>query len=348
MLTFYDIGVIIYKKQIWGEIMPVRTETKFYRYVKLIDKGDMPAEQILKELKEQAEKLSVKGIKMKLLADDFFYGRAGNLFTSNIINGSITPYHNHDFYEINYVIEGECVQYVEGRDLIMKKGDLLLLPPDAFHAPCPVGDSKCVNILIRERFMKELEQRFGKCIKENYLTYLMKNKVYMLFKEVNEKEASKTADCLIKELASGVHFPPFDEVYTESLASKLIVELTECTRFDTIFWSESHDVGNDSPERILQYIRDNIAWVNLENASAHFGYTGAHLSRLVKKYTGNSFATFVNTQRILKAEYLLAKTGVPISTIPALVGLESKEYFGRMFKKVNGITPSEFRKKHKS
>ena len=46
--------------------------------------------------------------------------------------------------------------------------------------------------------MKELEQRFGKCIKENYLTYLMKNKVYMLFKEVNENAGKDQAADIIE------------------------------------------------------------------------------------------------------------------------------------------------------
>ena len=106
-------------------------------------------------------------------------------------------------------------------------------------------------------------------------------------------------------------------------------------------------MGNESPDIILQYIRDNISSINLESASAHFGYTGAHLSRLVKKYTGSSFAVFVNTQRILKAEYLLSATGVPISSIQSLVGLDSKEYFSRMFKKLSGMTPSDYRKKYR-
>ena len=324
--------------------MPVRTESKFSRYVRAFDDYNMPAEQILNELKENAERLSARGIRMKLLADDFFAGRHGNLYASPIPKGAITPYHNHDFYEINYVIEGECVQYIEGRDLIMKKGDMLLMPPEAFHASCPVGDSRCMNILIRTDFLKSEEEKFRKYNKNNFLSFLMKGRVYMLFRDIAEKSASESALALINELKSGVHYAPFSEIYTESLASKLFVELTECTRFDTMFSVNSHNAGIDSPEMLLQYIRDNISGVTLESASAHFGYTGAHLSRLVKKYTGNSFAVFVNTQRILKAEYLLARTGVPISGIPVLIGLDSKEYFCRMFKKVNGMTPSEYRK----
>ena len=328
--------------------MPIRTELKFSRYVKNVDSRNMPAEKILDELKDHAEKLSLKGTEMKLLADDFIGGSCVNICLSGITNGSITPYHNHDFYEINYVVSGECVQYIEGGSIIMKQGDLLFMPPEAFHAPCPVGDSVCINILMRKNWFYGMEERLKDCDQNNYLTFLRKGRIYMLFRDISVNRAGKTVDALMKEVKESLNYASLHGIYIESIVSKLLIELSECTRFDTLFSEKSHNVGAESPDIILQYIRDNISGINLESASAHFGYTGAHLSRLVKKYTGSSFAVFVNTQRILKAEYLLSSTGVPISSIPSLIGLDSKEYFCRMFKKINGITPSVYRKKHSS
>ncbi len=325
-----------------------RTENKFSKYVKPLKNAGISTDQILRELEEHAEKLTARGIRMQLLADDFFSGTKERLNTSNITNAVITPYHNHDFYEINYVISGECVQYIEGKGLIMKKGDLLILPPAAFHAPCPVIGSKCTNILMRADYLKIVEEHLRKCDKDNFLSFLMNNRRYMLFHDISEHKAAETADILIKELKSRFHYAPFDGIYTESLALKLIVELSACTCFGTLFSAGGYTIDKECLEMILQYIRDNISSVNLENASVHFGYTGAHLSRIIKKYTGSSFSTFVNTQRILKSKYMLTKTDIPISNIAALVGLDSKEYFCRMFKKNNGITPSEYRRTQKS
>ena len=42
--------------------MSLRTEVKFNRYVKVFDNYNMPAEKILCELEENAEKLASKGI----------------------------------------------------------------------------------------------------------------------------------------------------------------------------------------------------------------------------------------------------------------------------------------------
>ena len=49
-------------------------------------------------------------------------------------------------------------------------------------------------------------------------------------------------------------------------------------------------------------------------------------------------------QRMLRAEQLLLQTDTPIGKIPELVGLDSKEYFSRVFKRYNDVTPSEYRK----
>lgn len=326
--------------------MSVRAEVKFMRYVKKASLSD-PPDQILKELEENAKKLSLKGTELKLFAEDFITGRSTNIHCSPI-NCSIIPYHNHDFYEINYCLDGQCAQYIEGKRLIMKKGDFLLLPTEAFHASCSVGDSKCINILIRAEWLKSLEERFRKYDRNNFLSLLINNKVYMLFNDISDTKAALSIRVLMQQLKKNSNYAPYDDIYVESLASKLMVELSVCDRLDTTVSLNSHNVGVENPEVICQYIRDNISSVTLDSASAHFGYTGAHLSRLIKKYTGNSFSMFLKTQRILKAESLLVKTDLPTSDIAEHLGLDSKEYFCRMFKRVNGIAPSVYRKRFKN
>jgi D-tyrosyl-tRNA(Tyr) deacylase len=254
--------------------MPIRTELKFSRYVKNVDSRNMPAEKILDELKEQAEKLSLKGTEMKLLADDFIGGSRINICLSGITNGSITPYHNHDFYEINYVVSGECVQYIEGGSIIMKQGDLLFMPPEAFHAPCPVGDSVCINILMRKNWFYGMEERLKDCDQNNYLTFLRKGRIYMLFRDISANRAGKTVDVLLKEVKDALNYASLHGIYIESIVSKLLIELSECTRFDTLFSEKSHSVGAESPDislRLYDYVAEGLKKQGLTVKKGVFG-----------------------------------------------------------------------------
>lgn len=328
--------------------MPASLLDKFGKYTTKLANSSASADQLLAMLKTKAEFIASKGINMKFLADDFFEGVVGNVRYSKILPGTITPYHCHDFYEINYIASGECVQYIDGKNIIMKAGDLLFIHPDAYHISCPVGDSIGYNILIRGDFFRCQEELFKKTDKNNYLTFLRNNKVYMMFHNILDNKAAEAIETLIGEIQNENKAPhtSFNNIYIENLTSNVFVALARCPRNDTMFRTGSHSIGEKEIDVILQYISDNISNITLEQTSQFFGYSGTHLSKLIKKYTGNSFVTHVTNQRILKAEALLAKTDVPISSIHQMVGLDSNEYFFRMFRRINGITPLAFRKAH--
>ena len=65
--------------------------------------------------------------------------------------------HNHDGYEIYLFLSGEIRMIFENDNRIMKRGDLLLIPPYVFHFAVPVGSStySCVVINIKESYMQK-------------------------------------------------------------------------------------------------------------------------------------------------------------------------------------------------
>lgn len=71
-----------------------------------------------------------------------------------------------------------------------------------------------------------------------------------------------------------------------------------------------------------------------------------YVGKLFKKYTGKSIVTRINEERIEKAKQMLLETRLPINDISDKVGFTTDKYFFALFKKMNAITPSEYRKKH--
>lgn len=72
--------------------------------------------------------------------------------------------------------------------------------------------------------------------------------------------------------------------------------------------------------------------------------TPNYLNRLVRKSTGRSANEWIEISRLTYAKLLLRRKELAIIDVAALVGLPDQSYFSRFFKKMEGVTPSEFRK----
>jgi AraC-like DNA-binding protein len=81
-----------------------------------------------------------------------------------------------------------------------------------------------------------------------------------------------------------------------------------------------------------------------EKISREVGLTPGYFGSLFKKETGLSFIDYLNKTRIKKAEELLLSTKQDISQIAFQVGYNNLFNFYRVFKKIRGKTPAEYRK----
>ncbi|HHT69901.1 MAG TPA: helix-turn-helix transcriptional regulator [Firmicutes bacterium] len=85
--------------------------------------------------------------------------------------------------------------------------------------------------------------------------------------------------------------------------------------------------------------------ISLEGIAKHLGLNRSYLSTVFKEETGQAFTHYVQEVRIEKSKELLRQSSIPIVDIALLVGFSSQSYYTRTFKKLTGITPSEFRKR---
>lgn len=88
--------------------------------------------------------------------------------------------------------------------------------------------------------------------------------------------------------------------------------------------------------------------MSLVFVAERFNVTAQHISRLYKERTGITFLEGVARMRIDEAKRLLLTDGNTVEQIAAQVGFENVMAFRRTFKKMEGITPSEFRQMRKN
>ena len=70
------------------------------------------------------------------------------------------------------------------------------------------------------------------------------------------------------------------------------------------------------------------------------------LNRKMKAITGSDTGTYIRDKRILKAKKLLRTTDKSIGEIQTACGFDSPSYFSKVFRDLEGTSPSEFRRKN--
>lgn len=96
----------------------------------------------------------------------------------------------------------------------------------------------------------------------------------------------------------------------------------------------------------LKYIEENYTQkLKLSDVADQVYVSQWHLSKLLNRYTGQSFSDILNNTRIEKAKELLHDPSLRIGDIAEMVGFLDMAHFSRVFKKQTGISANEFRNK---
>ncbi|HUW39918.1 MAG TPA: response regulator [Rectinemataceae bacterium] len=83
---------------------------------------------------------------------------------------------------------------------------------------------------------------------------------------------------------------------------------------------------------------------SLEDAARELEISPGYLSRLMKRETGLSFIEYLNRARVKKAIQFMNDPAAKMFEIAERVGYRSQHYFSRAFRKVMGISPSDYKK----
>lgn len=99
-------------------------------------------------------------------------------------------------------------------------------------------------------------------------------------------------------------------------------------------------------ENLTEIIDSRIhdASLSSDKLAAEFCVTPRHFNRCVNAVTGMNTTLYIRRRRIVKACELLKETSLAISEIYVKCGIESANYFSRVFKAEMGMTPTAYRR----
>ena len=110
-----------------------------------------------------------------------------------------------------------------------------------------------------------------------------------------------------------------------------------------------YSVKDYSPtvQKVIVMIESNLASdLTLSELATTLNINASYLSTVFKKETGKTVTGYVNEKRIELAQELLKTTNLQIQTIAQYCGIVDVHYFTRLFKKITGVSPKQFREEN--
>ncbi|MFD3158085.1 PocR ligand-binding domain-containing protein [Haloimpatiens sp. FM7330] len=124
--------------------------------------------------------------------------------------------------------------------------------------------------------------------------------------------------------------------------SRWTVNLLE--RFTENVFNVSSSKNADIIKISLKYVNENyMKNITLNSAAQYVHLNPTYFSSLFKKEVKTGFSDYLNQVRIGEAKKYLRETDISILEISIIVGFESQSYFSKVFKKITGLTPRQYR-----
>lgn len=253
----------------------------------------------------------------------------------------------HDFWELVYVDKGEINVTADERVYRLGHGEIIFHAPNEFHTLSANG-KVAPNLVIVSFECKSRAMKF------------FQNKLLSI-----SQDQKKVLSQIVKE-AEDSFLTPLNNPYTTQMVKadahrfgsfqmiKLSLEhlLISLYRSNQLGQADQKPISaikerfeQDIIEEVLAFLNENI------NTALRFSdiVKYANISETALKTTfsnrmGMGIMHYFNTMKIEKAKILIREEQFNFTQISALLGYDSIHYFSRQFKRLTGMSPSEYAK----
>lgn len=249
---------------------------------------------------------------------------------------------SHDFWEFVCVDKGSVKICMDKTELTLHKGEIAFHQPNEFH-----------NVSTYSQVAPNLVVVSFKC--NSPLMDFFKEKVL----KIDEKERSLLAKILVE--AQNLFSTPLNNPYTEEMVKKhnapiggeqLIRMYLECFLLDLIrrYSSSEQEIqlpvtksSTDIFQRVSDYMEDNLsARLSIETICRDNMIGRTQLQNVFQKEAGMGVIEYFSKMKIQNAKHMIRMGSLNFTQISEQLGYTSIHYFSRQFKKLTGMTPSEY------
>lgn len=250
-------------------------------------------------------------------------------------SGNGIAIHEHSFYELYFLISGQRRYLMKHTVFDVKPGNMVIVPKMQLHRATTIGN------LGYDRYVLYFSQQQATQLAELIGTETLNKIIHsgcIIFPPSASNQIQKDMEQIRLELES-------PGAYTGIVITHLFhgIMLT-ALRYGT---AKEHLIGEsaDKVQMIAKYISEHYNEdITLSTAAKMAYLEKTYFSKRFKLLTGFGFQEYLLQTRILAAEKLLLETKQSISKIAESCGFSCSNYFGDVFRRYKGISPTEYRK----
>ena len=254
------------------------------------------------------------------------------------------PRHTHNYIEVIYMCSGSTHHVIDGKDVFLQEGEVLLLNQKAVQEIYPAGmDDVAVNFIVLPEFFDCGLKMMGeeKNLLRDFVIDCLKGENgaagYIHFKVADILPIQNLLENLIWSIW---HRQPNKRSINQITMGLLFLQLMNYTdRMETGFGNRQQGVMIS----VLGYVEEHYRDGELSKLARLLHYDLYWLSREIKKITGKNYTELVQEKRLNEAVYLLEHTTMSVMDIGMSVGYDNISYFHRIFQKRYGMTPRKYR-----
>ena len=237
--------------------------------------------------------------------------------------------HSHPFCEIIFVLSGGGEATIDGVTYEIKRGDIIVYNPYVLH-----NEASSVSSGLELAFFGITNFKIGNLPSD----YMLENGACPVLHSDGDVEKF---EFYFRALV--------DEVYEDRQYSELMAKywarliLIGILRLANI--SEAKFVTNAIFTRIHHYLSNHFVEIeSMDQICEDLKISKYYLSHVFKKYMGIPPMQYVTTRRISHAKKLLEETDLSATAIGEACGYKDHVLFFKAFKKLEGITPTAYRR----
>lgn len=276
-----------------------------------------------------------------------------NLMVKNIVTVHYFEYardyvfegEKHDFWEFLYVDKGEVEVMADNLGYLLKQGEMIFHRPNEFHNVWANGKVAPNLVVISFECRSSAIHYFDNKIIN--IDDSERNLLALILKEAKEAYSSRLDDPLLKKLEKRQPQPFGSEqlikIYLEQMLIQLIRKGNKLNVKSKPSLSVKDRSDKDLMIRIISYLKDNIYnSLNFDDVCKFSNLSGTNLKVLFKGKTGVGVMEYFKNLKIDESKVLIREGEFNFTEIAQKLGYSSIHYFSRHFKKVTGMTPSQY------
>lgn len=256
--------------------------------------------------------------------------------------------HYHDAMEILYILKGRGTFFLGEEKKEALEGDILFIYPGQIHAffvqTLPVH-LHFVSIVMNLSALKSQDA----CTEDDLLLDALLSHTQSIHLPEECPECRKALAQLLQEFLSQWKKKPLDSPHhflEKAFFMKLFYLLAQWNCF--VPAPGTGQVGNPV-KKALDYMQENYdRKITTADLAKLTGFTEGYFCSRFKQSTHCTPVEYLNKIRIQHAKLLLASQNLSVEQVMEQSGFSNFSYFGKVFKKYAGCSPSAFRKNEKS